>query len=347
MEFEITSLADVDRLKIDSHRRLFSATHEEILGAATTDIYFVRTLDVLEGLGLLDTLVTAEIFCRRDGILAGVDEVMGLLADRRIEVWVLPEGSPMKNKEVVMRIKGSYREFGVYETTILGILANSSGWATAAREVKEAAGGKPVICFGSRHVHPAVAPVMERAALVGGCDGASCILAAKLTGRQPQGTMPHALILIAGDTVRAALAYHEFMPEGAPRIVLVDTYKDETEESLRVAEALVKDLLGVRLDTPGERGGVTPDLVQELRQRLDQAHFNHVRILASGGLNPERIRILAAAGVDSFGVGSYISGAAPIDMTMDLKEVNGKPWTKRGRIPGEVPNPNLKKLKKT
>jgi nicotinate phosphoribosyltransferase len=347
MEFEITSLADVDRLKIDSHRRLFSATHEEILGAATTDIYFVRTLDVLEGLGLLDTLVTAEIFCRRDGILAGVDEVMGLLADRRIEVWVLPEGSPMKNKEVVMRIKGSYREFGVYETTILGILANSSGWATAAREVKEAAGGKPVICFGSRHVHPAVAPVMERAALVGGCDGASCILAAKLTGRQPQGTMPHALILIAGDTVRAALAYHEFMPEGAPRIVLVDTYKDETEESLRVAEALGKDLLGVRLDTPGERGGVTPDLVQELRQRLDQAHFNHVRILASGGLNPERIRILAAAGVDSFGVGSYISGAAPIDMTMDLKEVNGKPWTKRGRIPGEVPNPNLKKLKKT
>jgi nicotinate phosphoribosyltransferase len=253
----------------------------------------------------------------------------------------------MKNKEVVMRIKGSYREFGVYETTILGILANSSGWATAAREVKEAAGGKPVICFGSRHVHPAVAPVMERAALVGGCDGASCILAAKLTGRQPQGTMPHALILIAGDTVRAALAYHEFMPEGAPRIVLVDTYKDETEESLRVAEALGKDLLGVRLDTPGERGGVTPDLVQELRQRLDQAHFNHVRILASGGLNPERIRILAAAGVDSFGVGSYISGAAPIDMTMDLKEVNGKPWTKRGRIPGEVPNPNLKKLKKT
>jgi len=347
MEFEITSLADVDRLKIDSHRRLFSATHEEILGAATTDIYFVRTLDVLEGLGLLDTLVTAEIFCRRDGILAGVDEVMGLLADRRIEVWVLPEGSPMKNKEVVMRIKGSYREFGVYETTILGILANSSGWATAAREVKEAAGGKPVIYFGSRHVHPAVAPVMERAALVGGCDGASCILAAKLTGRQPQGTMPHALILIAGDTVRAALAYHEFMPEGAPRIVLVDTYKDEAEESLRVAEALGKDLLGVRLDTPGERGGVTPDLVQELRQRLDQAHFNHVRILASGGLNPERIRILAAAGVDSFGVGSYISGAAPIDMTMDLKEVNGKPWTKRGRIPGEVPNPNLKKLKKT
>ena len=345
MGLEITSLADIDRLKIDPGRRLFSATHEEILGAATTDVYFVRTYDVLDGMGLLDVPVTAEIFCRRDGILAGADEVRGLLTDKMVEVWALPEGSPMKNKEVVMRIKGSYREFGVFETTILGFMASSSGWATAAREAKDAACDKQVICFGSRHVHPAVAPVMERAALVGGCDGVSCILAAKLAGRQPQGTMPHALILIAGDTVRAAMAYHKFMPDGAPRIVLVDTYKDETEESLRVAEALGNDLFGVRLDTPGERGGVTPDLVQELRQRLDQAHFNHVRILASGGLNPERIRILAAAGVDSFGVGSYISGAAPIDMTMDLKEVDGKPWTKRGRIPGEISNPNLKRLK--
>ncbi len=344
MEF-ITSLADVAKLNIDPHRKLSSATHEEILGGATTDVYFVRTFDILERLGLLDTPVTAEIFCRRDGIVAGVHEVMGLLDGREVEVWAQPEGSSMKSKEVVMRIKGPYRLFGIYETAMLGILASSSGWATAAREIKQAAGDKQVICFGSRHLHPAVAPVMERAALVGGCDGASSVLAAKMAGRQPQGTMPHALILIVGDTVKAALAYHEYMPEEAPRIVLVDTYKDEAEESLRVAEALGLNLLGVRIDTPGERGGVTPELVHELRQRLNQAHFNHVHILVSGGLNPERIWALAAAGADSFGVGSYISGAAPIDMTLDLKEVNGKPWTKRGRIPGEIPNSKLAKFK--
>lgn len=345
MKLRITSLADVDKLQVDPERRIFSATHEEILGGATTDIYFVRTFDILESMGLLDTPVTAEIFCRRDGILAGVKEVMGLLEGREMEIWSLPEGSAMASKEVVMRLKGSYREFGVYETTILGFLASSSGWATAAREVKEAAGDKQVICFGSRHIHPAVAPVMERTAMLAGCDGVSCILAARLAGRQPQGTMPHALALIIGDTVKAAQAYHQYMPGEAPRIVLVDTYRDEIEESLRVAEALNRDLLGVRLDTPAERGGVTPDLVQELRQRLDQAHFNHVRILVSGGLNPERIKILSAAGADSFGVGSYISGAAPIDMTMDLKEVNGRPWTKRGRIPGEITNPKLIKMR--
>ncbi len=344
-DFFISSLADVARLKIDPNRKFFSATPEEILAGATTDVYFVRTLEILKELGLQDTPVTAEIFCRKEGIFAGVDEVMALLKDKKVEVWSLPEGSPMQPKEVVMRIRGPYSEFGLFETAILGFLASSSGWATAARIAKEAAGEKRVLCFGARHVHPAVAPVMERAALVGGCDGASCILGAKLAGREPQGTMPHAMILIIGDTVEAALAYHRLMPPDAARTVLVDTFKDETEEAIRVAEALGKDLGGVRLDTPSERGGVTPDLVKELRARLDQRGFNHVKIFVSGGLNPERIRVLSEAGADAFGVGSYISGASPIDMTMDLKVINGKPMTKRGRIPGEIPNPNLKRMK--
>jgi len=134
------------------------------------------------------------------------------------------------------------------------------------------------------------------------------------------------------------------MPEGSPVIILVDTFKDEAEETLRVAEALQDRLSGVRLDTPSERGGVTPALVQEIRARLDLGGFSHVQILVSGGITPERIVVLDRAGADSFGVGSYISSAPPIDMTMDLKEVNGRPVTKRGRIPGITHSPRLKKF---
>lgn len=311
---------------------------------ATTDIYFVRTYEILQDLGLLHTEVTAEIFPRSSGILAGVPEVLNLLRGKRIEIWGLPEGAPFTPKEVVMRIRGPYSEFGLFETTILGILASSSGWATAAREVKEAAGDKPFICFGARHVHPAVAPVMERAALVGGASGASCILAARIAGIEPQGTVPHALFLIVGDTVEGAKAYHRLMPPEARRTILVDTFKDEAEEALRVAQALGEALDGIRLDTPSERGGVTPDLVREVRARLDGAGFHHVRIFVSGGLTPEKIRLLAEAGADAFGVGSYISGAPPIDMTMDLKEVAGRPVAKRGRLPGIIPNPKLQRL---
>lgn len=340
---QIRSLADVDGVRVDGPR-LHSATHEEILQGATADIYFVKTLEVLRHLGLEEERVTAEVFARRPGVLAGVEECRLLLQDKGVDVWALPEGSTFEAREVVMRIEGPYSRFGVYETALLGSLASATGWATAAREAKGAAPDKPVICFGARHVHPAVASVMERAAIVGGCDGSASILGAKLVGQEPVGTTPHALFLIVGDSVVTAQAYDETMPEGGSRTILVDTFKDEVEESLRVAAALGDRLEAVRLDTPGERGGVTPGLVTEVRARLDLAGYPHVRIFVSGGLSPERISLLAEAGADAFGVGSYISRAAAIDMTMDIKELNGDPIAKRGRIPGRKSTDRLQRL---
>lgn len=342
---ELNTMQAVAAFQPEADRLFYSANHDEILAGATTDIYFVKTLEILSHLGREDAQVKAEIFARRDGIFAGIGEVKNLLQGKPgIELWALPEGAEFHYKEVVATISGPYSSFGLMETVILGMLASSCGWATAAKEIKDAAGDYPITCFGARHVHPAVAPVMERAALVGGADGASCILGAKLMGREPQGTAPHALMLIVGDTVEAALAYHKVMPDGALRLVLVDTFKDEGEESLRVAEALGDSLDGIRLDTPGERGGVTTELVKELRARLDMAGYEKVKIFVSGGLTPERVAILKEAGVDSFGVGSYISGASAIDMTMDIKEVDGKPVAKRGRIPGIRNNDRLEKL---
>lgn len=244
-----------------------------------------------------------------------------------------------------MRIHGPYEEFGLFETPLLGILASSCGWATAAHEIMQAAGDSKVTVFGARHVHPAVAPVMEHAALIGGVNGASCVLGAKAAALEPVGTAPHALFLIAGDTVRGAVAYDACMPESSARLILIDTFKDEAEESLRVAEAMQGHLAGVRLDTPSERGGVSAELVREVRARLDMAGFPEVTIFVSGGLTPERLIELKAAGAAAFGVGSYISGAKPIDMTMDLKEVAGKPIAKRGRIPGITKNDRLQRIK--
>lgn len=337
----LDKLAEVRALHVPAGRRLFSAEHAEILAGETTDVYFIRTLEILRSLGLDQTPVTAEIFGRAAGVFCGVEEALNYLQDLPVEVEALPEGAAFSPKEVVLRLRGPYGAFATAETVVLGFLASSSGWATAASACRAAAGKLPLICFGSRHVHPAVSPVMERAAVIGGCDGASNILAAKLLGKEPSGTVPHAVFLIVGDTVEVAQAYHRLMPPDAPRTILIDTFKDEAEEALRVAEALGPALTGVRLDTPGERGGVTPDLVREVRYRLDQAGHRQVKIFLSGGLTPERIQLLAAAGADAFGVGSFISGAAPIDMTMDLKVVNGKPIAKRGRLPGELPNPRL------
>ena len=322
---------------------------EAILSGETADIYFARTVDILRH-EALNPVATLEVFSSRAGVLCGMEEVKALLSrvlpKDNCEVWALAEGEAMKAKEVVLRIIAPYQSYGLYETAIDGMLAQSSGWATAARECVEAAQGIPIISFGARHVHPSVAGIMEYAAIIGGCAGCSSIAGAKLAGVEPMGTIPHALIIIMGDTVKATVAFDKYMSAEVPRVSLVDTFKDEAEESLLVAQALGEKLDSVRLDTPGERGRVTADLVKEVRARLDLAGFKKVKIFVSGGIDLERIRYFIENGapVDGFGVGSYISGAKPIDFTADLHEVEGKPIAKRGRIPGITPNPRLKRI---
>jgi len=339
---EFYKVEDVRNYSLAEGRLFHSATHEEILNGATTDIYFIRARELLCHAGLEGISASAEIFCSREGVFAGAEEAASLLRGKEgVSLWSLNEGDKMERKEVVMRISGPYYSYGFYETVILGMLASASGWATAARLCLEAAAGKQVYCFGARHLHPAVASVMERSAIIGGASSCSCVLGAKLLGREPAGTMPHAAVLLIGDTVETALLYDQVEPAGSPRVILVDTFKDEAEESLRVAAVLKDRLSGVRLDTPRERGGVTPDLVREVRARLNQAGYAHVSIVVSGGITAEKMPALAEAGADAFGVGSFISGARPIDMTMDIKEIEGKPVAKRGRIPGITDNPRL------
>ncbi len=322
---------------------------QEVLSGETADIYFARTVEILRHEGL-NPVATMELFSSRAGMLCGIEEAKALL-DRvlpreRREVWALDEGESMDTREVVLRITAPYQSYGLYETALCGILSHCSGWATAAREVVAAARGIPVISFGARHVHPSVSGILDYSAIVGGCIGCSSVAGAELAGVTPAGTMPHALIIVMGDTVKATVAFDKYMPPEVPRVSLVDTFKDEAEESLRVAEALGEKLDSVRLDTPGERGRVTVDLVKEVRARLDLAGFKKVNIFVSGGLDPERITYFLDNGapVDGFGIGSYISSARPIDFTADLHELEGKPIAKRGRIPGITPNPRLKQV---
>lgn len=320
------------------------------LAGDNADIYFRRSCDILAA-EQLNPVVAMEVFARQRGLLCGLREAQALLRQvlgPAAEVWSLDEGDWIEPHEVVLRICAPYRQFGLYETALLGMLSSETGWATAAAECVAAADGVPIISFGARHVHPEVSARMEYAAIVGGCAGCATPRGAALAGIEATGTMPHALILCLGDTLKAIEAFDRHIDAQVERIALVDTFKDEAEESLRLAAALGERLWGVRLDTPSERGRVTAELVAEVRTRLDQAGHRHVQIAVSGGLDAERIGYFRAAGapVDAFGVGSAISAAAPIDFTADIKQVEGRPVAKRGRIPGLTANPRLKRLER-
>jgi len=314
------------------------ATDEEIKAGKVTDVYFARTYEILHQRGI-NPWTRAEIILKgfprgwQWGIFAGVDEAMHLLEGLPIDVEGMEEGTWFNAMQPVMAIEGKYLDFALHETALLGILCQASGVATKAARCKKAAAGKGVISFGARRMHPAIAPMIDRSAFIGGCDAVSVIASAEAIGEPPVGTMPHALILMMGDVVAAAKAFHEIIDRKVHRVVLVDTFCDEKNESLRVAEALGKDLYGVRLDTPSSRRGDIYKILQEVRWELDYRGYNHVRLFVSGGIDEEEIVSLRDI-VDSFGVGTSISNAPVLDLAMDIVEIEGRPVAKRGKMSG-------------
>ena len=327
-------------------RTFHVATEEEVKKAATTDVYFVRTKEILEKEGLSDLGVTAEITTGslpRDwnwAILAGVEEAAHLLEEIPINVYSFPEGTlfhPYDHlgvREPVMVLEGRYLDFCLYETPLLGLLCQASGIATMAAQVRRAAGRKTLLSFGIRRAHPALAPMIDRACYLGGFDAVSSLIGARLLHIEPSGTMPHALIVAMGDQVKAWKSFHKHMPKNVPRIALVDTYFDEKTEAIMAAEALGKNLYGVRLDTPSSRRGNFAEIIQEVRWELDSRGFNEVKIFVSGGLNPESVGKLPQAGADGFGVGTSVSNAPTVDFALDIVEAGGKPVAKRGKLGG-------------
>ena len=331
-----------------------------IIRGDPADAYLHWTKEVMR-LESLNPKVLVDFVPAREGIVCGMEEVKSLLQnvlpkqetdsgvellDNEAEVWGLEEGDEIMPGEPVLRIIANYASFAIYETSICGILSSSSGWATAARECVKAAGDKTVIGYGARHIHPNVAHILDYASVLGGCSSASTLLGSRQSGRNPFGNMPHSLPLIFGDTVVAAQAFDRHLGMEIQRIVLVGTFGDEGEEALKVSQALRDKLRGIRIDTPSERGGVTPTMVGELRARMDQMNFKHVEIYISGGLNPTRIKEFQDLNspVNGYLVGSYISGASPNDFTADIREIEDKAVAKRGRIPGKLDGPRLGRI---
>ncbi|MCD6133048.1 MAG: nicotinate phosphoribosyltransferase [Deltaproteobacteria bacterium] len=316
----------------------YTATEEEIKEGKTTDVYFDRAVEVIKKKNV-DKWVKAEFRAKglprnyKWAVLGGVEETLTLLEGKNVNVRILDEGTFFKAYDPVMEIEGMYTDFSVYETALLGFLCEASGITTKSARIRKIADKKTVLSFGARRMHPAIAPMIERAAYIGGCDGFSVTLAGEKMGKRASGTMPHALILVFGDTVEAVKAFDEVIEEGVPRIALIDTYNDEKFEALRVAEALKERLDGVRLDTPSSRRGSMREILKEVRWELDLRGYDYVKLYVSGGLNEEEIKDVMEY-ADGFGVGTSISNAPTIDFSMDIMEIEGEPVAKKGKKSG-------------
>jgi nicotinate phosphoribosyltransferase len=311
---------------------------------------------------LFDELLAAKFAARGAGrenrrvAIARSVELEEELDDLWINEWpeltvtALHDGDAIEPWETVAHLEGRYSAFAHLESVYLGVLARRTLIATNTRRVVQAAAGKPVLFFADRFDHWSTQGGDGYAAKAGGATSVASDAMAAWWGEKGMGTMPHALIaFFEGDTVAATAAFQEEFP-ATDLIALVDFDNDCATTALACAERFGPALWGVRLDTsatmvdrcfdpdspnPCRRPagdfritGVNPALVEHVRATLDGAGHGHVRIIVSGGFNPDRIREAESLGVpiDAYAVGSSLLRGEN-DFTADVV----RPVAKRGR----------------
>jgi nicotinate phosphoribosyltransferase len=355
---------------------VFRLPVERIRSGWYSDAYFNQTKELLDAEGRR-AHVTMQVFQRHDAQLGGIDEALAVLrccSGRRradgswedgwpqLEVHALYEGDPVGPWETVLTIEGDYALFAHLETVYLGCLARRTLIMHNVHEVVEAAAGKPILFFPARHDHWLVQTGDGWAAHVAGAIGVSTDAQASWWGGRGVGTVPHGLIAAyGGDTVAAAQAFARRFAGEMNVTVLVDFENDSVRTALAVADALGAQLWGVRLDTSRalvdraivtemeRRGdfdptGVNVQLVRKVRAALDDAGHERVKIVVSGGFDPQRIRSFERqhAPVDAYGVGSWLVRGEN-DFTADVVLLDGRPGGKRGRP--YRPNPRLEAVR--
>jgi nicotinate phosphoribosyltransferase len=312
-----------------------------------TDKYFLRSKEILEKEGFNPRVKYQVFFQKGPGVVCGIDEAIAIIRKyashpKEIKIRALYDGEPYSAKETVMEIEGPVRELVALETMYLGVLSASTTIASNMNDISSAAEGKEVYYFGSRHWRFESDRELSYAAWVGGATGVSTDIGASSFGGKGMGTIPHALVLVFGDTVKAAEKFEGLFGNESKVIALIDTYNKEITDSLRTAEALGKKLYGVRIDTCWENTGegtkkgkgVTVELARKVRKALDEKGFGHVKIFLSSGFNAKKTAEFMVAEkkhgkfFDAIGTGSVFDFRFA---TSDIVEKGGRPCFKKGR----------------
>lgn len=322
------------------------------------DKYFLRSKEMLKKENI-NPRVKYQVFIQKgSGVVCGIDEAIAIIKKysehpEEIEIFALYDGERYSPKETIMTIEGPVQDLIELETMYLGVISTGTAIASQVDEICSAVPGKDIFYFGARHWRFDSDREISYAAWVGGAKGVSTDAGASSFGASGMGTIPHALVLCFGDTVKAAEKFAEYYANESRVIALVDTYNKEITDSLRAARAFGEKLYAVRLDTAGENKGescskekgVSVELVRKVRTALDENGFDSVKIFLSSGFNARKAREFAEAEkhhgklFDAIGTGSVFDFRFA---TSDIVEREGKPCHKAGRL--SKPNTRLHKV---
>jgi nicotinate phosphoribosyltransferase len=343
-----------------------------VSGAATslmTDHYELTMLEAALRSGAARRRCAFEVFARRlpdgrrYGVVAGTGRLLSLLADFRFgdaelealsatrvvdratlawladyrftgDVWGYGEGETFVPGSPILVVEGTFAEAVVLETLVLSVLNHDCAIAAAASRMIVAAHGRPCLEMGSRRTHEEAAVAAARAAYVVGFGGTSNLEAGRRHGIPTIGTAAHAFTLLHDDEKSAFAA--QVASLGVGTTLLVDTY--DVEQGVATAVEVAGPELGaVRLDS-----GDLLEQAYAVRAQLDTLGARHTRIVVTSDLDEFAIAGLAAAPVDSYGVGTSLvtgSGAPTAGLVYKLVAREG--------VGGEMVNVAKHSLDKT
>ncbi|MEM9976752.1 MAG: nicotinate phosphoribosyltransferase [Cyanobacteria bacterium P01_D01_bin.2] len=263
-----------------------------------------------------------------------------LAADRFAgDVWAVPEGTAIFANEPILRVEAPLWQAQIVETYLLNAINYQTLVATRAARLRDVAGPEAALLeFGTRRAFsPQGALWAARAALAGGLDATSNVLAALKLGQKPVGTMAHALVMaitaLEGSETDSFEAFHRYFPGAA---LLIDTY-DTVAAAKLLGQRANPALAGVRLDS-----GDLVSLSQQVRQELPG-----VPIFASGDLDEREILRLKRSGacIDGYGLGTKLVTGSPVNGVYKLVDIDGVAVMKEAS--GKVTYPGRKQIFRT
>ena len=268
------------------------------------------------------------------------------------EIYSVREGEMVFPYEPIVVVRAPLFEAQLVETALLNILNHQTLIATKAARVTSVAGDN-VMEFGLRRAQGPDAGIYgARAAMIGGCNGTSNVLAAKMFGIPPKGTHAHSFVMSFDSELEAFRAYAESYPDNC--LLLVDTYdtlRSGVPNAIKVFDELRKkghEPVGIRLDS-----GDLAYLSKKARKMLDEAGYPKAVICASGDLDEVSIASLKSQGacIDSWGVGTKLitSESVPsLGGVYKMAEIEDggvmRPVIKISENPAKITNPGFKKI---
>jgi len=341
---------------------------------AYTDKYFTRTKKILRAVRM-NQIVSMGVFTRGHGIIRNIDKAAKFILEHApgAEVWMTSK-TEYSDMEPLMVIRDRVQEIIELETLYLGIMSHELSIANGHHPPSSVEFRKkfsdlqkiyrdiPMTYFGARHYHYKFDKTLAGAALEGGAVQTSTDIGSGNIGLPGAGTMPHLLPLLLAEkygienaTLKSTQLFDKHIEHDVPRITLVDTFGREITDSLAVAKYYGKQKNMVRIDTCSENvgegstatqsgyvtgAGVTIELVNNVRQKLDAAGYNQCGIFLSGGFGDEQKARAFMKANDQYrartnnnlflgvGIGEATHG---VFCTADCYEVNKKKITKTGR----------------